>query len=153
MPLSAAGDLPSRAPLIGPLADNGGPTDTVALLPGSPAPDATDGCPATDRRGVARPKGATCDIGAYGRTPYPPTPTPAPGVMDESPESAPRPGQRRSRRRGPAAVTDRSPTHCPRGFRPRLPGRAHRPGLGAGSGRPRRRAGLPGDPVRRPADR
>ncbi|GGU41510.1 choice-of-anchor Q domain-containing protein [Streptomyces coeruleorubidus] len=67
--LTAVGDLPSRAPLIGPLADNGGPTDTVALLPGSPALDAADGCPATDQRGVARPQGAACDIGAYERTP------------------------------------------------------------------------------------
>ncbi|CAM5726647.1 CSLREA domain-containing protein OS=Streptomyces violarus OX=67380 GN=FHS41_000367 PE=4 SV=1 [Streptomyces violarus] len=67
--LTAAGDLPSRAPVIGPLADNGGPTDTVALLPGSPALDAADGCPATDQRGVARPQGAACDIGAYERTP------------------------------------------------------------------------------------
>ncbi|MFH8492637.1 choice-of-anchor Q domain-containing protein [Streptomyces coeruleorubidus] len=67
--LSAPGDLPSRAPLVGPLADNGGPTDTVALLPGSPALDAADGCPATDQRGVARPQGAACDIGAYERRP------------------------------------------------------------------------------------
>ncbi|MFC9502389.1 choice-of-anchor Q domain-containing protein [Streptomyces sp. NPDC057002] len=66
--LTAAGDLPSRTPLIGPLADNGGPTDTVALLPGSPALDAADGCPATDQRGIARPQGAGCDIGAYEAT-------------------------------------------------------------------------------------
>ncbi|GAA2614263.1 MULTISPECIES: right-handed parallel beta-helix repeat-containing protein [Streptomyces] len=66
--LTAAGDLPSRTPLIGPLSDNGGPTDTVALLPGSPALDAADGCPATDQRGVTRPQGATCDIGAYEHT-------------------------------------------------------------------------------------
>ncbi|MFJ7345547.1 choice-of-anchor Q domain-containing protein [Streptomyces sp. NPDC101110] len=63
--LTAAGDLPSRTPLIGPLADNGGPTDTVALLPGSPALDAAYGCPGTDQRGVARPQGPACDIGAY----------------------------------------------------------------------------------------
>ncbi|MFJ4555767.1 choice-of-anchor Q domain-containing protein [Streptomyces massasporeus] len=63
--LTGAGDLPSRTPLLGPLADNGGPTDTVALLPGSPARDAADGCPATDQRGVTRPQGAGCDIGAY----------------------------------------------------------------------------------------
>ncbi|MFF4576070.1 choice-of-anchor Q domain-containing protein [Streptomyces sp. NPDC001410] len=63
--LTAAGDLPSRAPLIGPLADNGGPTDTAALLPGSPALDAAADCPATDQRGIARPQGAACDIGAY----------------------------------------------------------------------------------------
>ena len=67
--LTASGDLPSRPPLIGPLADNGGPTDTAALLPGSPALDAAVDCPATDQRGVARPQGAACDIGAYEQTP------------------------------------------------------------------------------------
>ena len=52
---------------LGPLADNGGPTLTHALLAGSPAIEAADNavCPATDQRGVARPQGATCDIGAY----------------------------------------------------------------------------------------
>lgn len=67
--LTATGDLPSRAPLTGPLADNGGPTDTVALLPGSPALDAGEDCTTTDQRGVARPQGAACDIGAYEHTP------------------------------------------------------------------------------------
>ncbi|MGV9454864.1 choice-of-anchor Q domain-containing protein [Streptomyces sp. NPDC003635] len=67
--LTAAGDLPSRDPLLGPLADHGGPTDTMALLPGSPALDAADDCPGTDQRGVARPQGPACDIGAYERTP------------------------------------------------------------------------------------
>jgi hypothetical protein len=55
-------------PLLGPLQNNGGPTLTHALLPGSPAIDAvTSGCPppTTDQRGVARPQGAACDIGAY----------------------------------------------------------------------------------------
>ncbi|NNC99145.1 MAG: hypothetical protein HKN85_03085 [Gammaproteobacteria bacterium] len=48
------------------LADNGGPTLTHALLVGSPAIDAAVGtCPATDQRGVARPQGAGCDVGAY----------------------------------------------------------------------------------------
>lgn len=52
---------------IGPLADNGGPTWTHELLPESPAIDAADAsiCPATDQRGVSRPQGASCDIGAY----------------------------------------------------------------------------------------
>jgi CSLREA domain-containing protein len=52
---------------LGALTDNGGPTPTRALLPGSPALDAgtTTGCPATDQRGVLRPQGAGCDIGAY----------------------------------------------------------------------------------------
>jgi hypothetical protein len=49
------------------LADNSGPTETRALLPGSVAIDtaiASD-CPATDQRGVSRPRGAGCDAGAY----------------------------------------------------------------------------------------
>lgn len=64
--LTATGDLPRRDPLLGPLTDNGGPTETEALLPGSPAIDAgaTDGCPQYDQRGVARPPGG-CDIGAF----------------------------------------------------------------------------------------
>jgi CSLREA domain-containing protein len=67
--LTATGDLPKHNPLLGPLADNGGPTDTQALLPGSPAIDAgaADGCPQYDQRGVARPQGPGCDIGAYER--------------------------------------------------------------------------------------
>jgi hypothetical protein len=56
-------------PKIGPLANNGGPTRTHALLDGSPAIDAASDadCPATDQRGVARPRGAGCDIGSYER--------------------------------------------------------------------------------------
>ena len=34
--------LPNRDPLLGPVQDNGGPTFTHALLPGSPAIDAGD---------------------------------------------------------------------------------------------------------------
>jgi hypothetical protein len=51
-------------PLLGPLADNGGPTPTRALDRHSPAIDATD-CPAltVDQRYVAR--DAKCDIGAF----------------------------------------------------------------------------------------
>jgi CSLREA domain-containing protein len=54
-------------PKLGPLQNNGGPTLTHALLSGSPAIDRGDttDCPATDQRGVSRPKGAGCDIGAY----------------------------------------------------------------------------------------
>jgi Right handed beta helix region len=51
-------------PRLGPLANNGGPTLTHALLPGSPALDAGTGCSAVDQRGVLRPA-AACDIGAF----------------------------------------------------------------------------------------
>jgi hypothetical protein len=53
--------------VLGPLQDNGGPTWTHALLPGSPAIDMgdPDKCPPKDQRGVPRPQGAGCDIGAF----------------------------------------------------------------------------------------
>ena len=67
--LNAAGDLPNTDPLLGPLQDNSGPTFTHALLPGSPAIDASDdtSAPATDQRGVPRSQGPQSDIGAYAR--------------------------------------------------------------------------------------
>jgi CSLREA domain-containing protein len=64
---TSPGDLQSTNPVLGPLANNGGQTETHALLPGSPAIDAGDniGCPTTDQRGLARPQSLVCDIGAY----------------------------------------------------------------------------------------
>jgi hypothetical protein len=65
-------------PMIGPLASNGGPTPTHALLAGSPAIDAgqSGACSAggnslgTDQRGVPRPSpaGGGCDLGSFERT-------------------------------------------------------------------------------------
>ncbi len=73
--LHAAGDLVGTEPQLGPLAGNGGQTDTLALLPGSPAIDHGSGCPAADQRGVARPQGAACDIGAFELVPASVTPS------------------------------------------------------------------------------
>jgi hypothetical protein len=58
-------------PILGLLTDNGGPTETHALLFGSPAINTGDdaSCPATDQRGVARQ--GICDIGAYEFVPDP----------------------------------------------------------------------------------
>ena len=63
----AASDLVVEDAGIGGLADNGGPTQTHALLAGSPAIDAADetACPSTDQRGVTRPQGPGCDVGAF----------------------------------------------------------------------------------------
>jgi hypothetical protein len=48
------------------LAFNGGPTQTHALVGGSPALDAVTAgsCPPADQRGFVRPSGANCDVGA-----------------------------------------------------------------------------------------
>jgi Ricin-type beta-trefoil lectin domain len=67
-------------PQLGALASNGGPTQTMALPAGSPAvnaiPATVAGCSgSTDQRGVSRPQGPACDIGAYelaAQTPPPP---------------------------------------------------------------------------------
>jgi hypothetical protein len=50
------------------LQDNGGPTLTHALVSGSPAIDASPAdayCESIDQRGVSRPQGVACDIGAF----------------------------------------------------------------------------------------
>jgi len=53
-------------PMLGDLTNNGGPTLTHGLLPGSPAIDTADVCTvAADQRGVARPQGSACDLGAF----------------------------------------------------------------------------------------
>src|SRR6185369_9787104 len=71
------GDLVGIALVIlGPLQNNGGPTQTRAVLPGSPAIDAGDNCVvlaggclttplATDQRGISRQVNSTVDIGAF----------------------------------------------------------------------------------------
>jgi hypothetical protein len=56
--------------ILGPLGTNGGPTQTHALVPGSPAVDAvpiSEGqCSGTrDQRGVSRPQGPSCDVGSF----------------------------------------------------------------------------------------
>jgi predicted outer membrane repeat protein len=54
-------------PMLGMLGNYGGSTQTIPLLTGSSAIDMgqDDLCPDTDQRGIPRPQGAHCDIGAY----------------------------------------------------------------------------------------
>jgi hypothetical protein len=61
----AGNNLIGGTPLLAPLGNYGGPTQTMALLPGSPAINAGTGtgAPATDQRGIGR-VGAV-DIGAF----------------------------------------------------------------------------------------
>ena len=71
---TSANSLPNTNPALDPagLRNNGGSTDTIALLAGSPAidaiPRAINGCGTafvSDQRGVDRPQGSGCDIGAF----------------------------------------------------------------------------------------
>jgi hypothetical protein len=95
--LNGPGDQINTDPLLGPLQDNGGPTFTHALLPGSPAIDAGDPKftppPYYDQRGPDfwRVRNGRIDSGSFevqaGTTPSP-TPTPA---ASPTPTSSPTP--------------------------------------------------------------
>jgi hypothetical protein len=65
--LDQPGDLPGIDPMLAELEDNGGATDTHALLPTSPALGAgkLTNCTAADQRGVMRVDDSSCDIGAF----------------------------------------------------------------------------------------
>lgn len=67
--MSLPTDQSGTDPRLGPLADNGGPTDTELPLAGSPlighgGTRATAGCPPIDQRGLPRPPGHACDVGS-----------------------------------------------------------------------------------------
>ena len=101
--LIGTGDQINTDPMLGPLQDNGGPTFTHALLPGSPAIDAGDPAfappPSFDQRGPGfdRVSGSRIDIGSFevqvGGTPTPsPTATAtATGTASPTPTSTARP--------------------------------------------------------------
>jgi len=106
--MSATGDqigTPAQPinPLLGPLQNNGGPTLTQALLPGSPAINAGNpqGCLdgqgnplTTDQRGQPRPdpNSGRCDIGAFERQPGDgPTATPSPSPVPPTATNSPLP--------------------------------------------------------------
>ena len=58
-------DISNGNPMLGPLQNNGGPTETRLPGAGSPVIDAGgNNCPEGDQRFLNRPAGAACDIGA-----------------------------------------------------------------------------------------
>jgi hypothetical protein len=61
------GSMNNTDAMIGPLANRGGSTPTISLLPWSPAVDAGDtaAAPMSDQRGHPRPAGSAADIGAF----------------------------------------------------------------------------------------
>jgi nitrous oxidase accessory protein NosD len=71
LPAPRPSDITGKPAKLGPLQDKGGPTQTMAIPPTSPAFDAIPKAACAvpfDQRGVARPQGPRCDIGAYERT-------------------------------------------------------------------------------------
>ena len=91
--LTQVGDRQGLNPQLGALSDNGGPTLTHLPQADSPpinsARDET--CPPADQRGVPRPGGEACDIGAVEADgvlppPAPPLPPPTPGDPDPPPD-------------------------------------------------------------------
>jgi hypothetical protein len=64
--LSMPGDISGKSPKLGKLRNNGGQTDTLGLPGNSRAVDAgAQHCTRSDQRGVRRPQGGHCDIGAF----------------------------------------------------------------------------------------
>jgi predicted outer membrane repeat protein len=94
--LTGPGDQINTDPMLGPLQDNGGPTFTHALLPGSPAIDAGDPSftppPFYDQRGPGfdRVVDGRIDIGSFEVQGPTPTPTPT-ATPRHSPLPRPRP--------------------------------------------------------------
>ena len=137
---TAATSLPSTDAQLDPAgpADHGGPTQTIALLSGSPAidlvPVSSGLCPATDQRGVTRPVDgddngiAACDAGAYEAPRPPDTTNPVVTVPGQHHHPRHQPGRRDSSPtplRPTTTATDHSPRPAPQ--RPGPPSRSAPP--------------------------
>jgi hypothetical protein len=92
---AATGSVSNAPPLLAPLGSNGGPTQTVGLLPGSPAldrvpvlfcDDIANNPLLVDQRGATRspPPGGACDAGAHEGIFSPPA-GPGPGPVPSKP--------------------------------------------------------------------
>jgi hypothetical protein len=81
--LGGTGDKPNTDPRLAAAALNApGQTRTMAIDATSPAYNSAGAtaCPATDQRGVTRPQGTACDIGAFELAVAVPSPTPTPAL-------------------------------------------------------------------------
>jgi hypothetical protein len=120
---SSHGSRSSTDPQLGSLADNGGPTPTMALLSGSPAIDAVPtsaaGCSGgSDQRGVSRPQGSGCDVGAYeagGTPPSSPPPTTTPPTTTPPTSTRPSPSRTPSTSVSPSRTPSPTATTPPLG--------------------------------------
>jgi CSLREA domain-containing protein len=84
---TSASDRAMTDPRLGSLQDNGGPTDTRALLAGSQAIDLDPVCAVdVDQRGTARPQGSACDAGAFELVPARLPGSPAPPMAAPAPQ-------------------------------------------------------------------
>jgi CSLREA domain-containing protein len=116
--------------------NNGGPTQTIALRPGSPAIDAIPvaQCPAIDQRGFSRPDSgedgtSACDIGAFelsesGEATPTPTATPKPTrTATKTPHRTPTKTATRTPTKTPARTRTRTPSRTPTRTPSRTPSR------------------------------
>jgi hypothetical protein len=123
--LTGPGDQIKSDPMLGPLQDNGGPTFTHELLPGSPAINAGNPNftppPFYDQRGPGfdRVRNGRIDIGSFevqGPIPPPtptPTPTPTPAPTP-TPTPAPTPTATATPTPTPTPTATPTPTHTPK---------------------------------------
>jgi predicted outer membrane repeat protein len=115
--LNGPGDQINTDPVLGPLQDNGGPTLTHALLPGSPAIDTGDPNftppPYYDQRGPGfdRVVNGRIDVGSFEVQPGKPTPTPTPSA---TPTATPTATVRPTPTPRPRATPRTRPTPPPR---------------------------------------
>jgi CSLREA domain-containing protein len=143
---SWTGDIPGVSAMLGPLQNNGGATETHSLLPGSPALDAGDDatCLPADQRGVSRPQGLHCDIGAF-ELESPATATPPAGTTTSTP--TPPPTLPTSTNTLPAATVTPKPTFTPARTtstpKPTLPPASYKLEYLSGSGQTYRGGGMP----------
>ena len=63
--VNAGNNILDPDPVLGPLADNGGPTRTMAISTASPAYNSGSSTEQDDQRGVPRPQNGSDDIGAF----------------------------------------------------------------------------------------